>query len=463
MLNRRHFSLALSAAGLSACAIRPSAERADAVVIGAGLAGLAAADALAAAGMQVRVVEASARIGGRAYTARDLPDRGEYGGIQVGDTYAGLRSLAARYNVALGRFPHAFPRPVLALGETLINAPDWASASANTLPSAERALPPSRLLDHFLAAANPLNDLLDWMDPRFADADVSIASVLAAAGASMEARRLIAVNANYNDLATSSAVNVWRGQVLRKTARSADVITAGTDTLARAVAAALTPGVTLKTAVGAVRKNGTRYDVLATNGARYRADHVVVATPPNPTAAIEFDVDGGDDRRTALRALPYTAISLVFIDTPAFWQRDGLPAHLWTDGPFERWFPRIDAKSGEIVGFKIWLNGPGALAADGMTDSALMDAIRTTLRTLRPASDGAATLARRLSWQTDVAFQNGAYPEWPAGQTARLANALRAPLGRVHFAGDYTSERITGLEGAVESGARAARDILLGA
>ena len=46
----------------------PEGERYDVVVVGAGLSGLAAAKQLAAAGRRVLVLEATARIGGRALT-----------------------------------------------------------------------------------------------------------------------------------------------------------------------------------------------------------------------------------------------------------------------------------------------------------------------------------------------------------------------------------------------------------
>ena len=272
--------------------------------------------------------------------------------------------------------------------------------------------------------------------------------------------RLAAVNANYNDLETVSALNVWRGQFLRRLASRADVITDGSDALCLAIAAALGDRVRRNAPVVSVSAERAGYRVTLRDGTAWQADNVVVAAAPAGAARIDFDMAGGAERRAALNALPYTAISQVFIDTPPFWNDDGLPPHLWTDGALERWFPRIDAASGDVVGFKIWLNGAGAVRADRMSDEALLAEVSNTLTRLRPASEGRVTLARRISWQQLNPFQNGAYPEWPAGRTSELATALRRPLGRIHFAGDYTAERMTGMEGAVESGVRAADAIL---
>lgn len=38
--------------------------------------------------------------------------------------------------------------------------------------------------------------------------------------------------------------------------------------------------------------------------------------------------------------------------------------------------------------------------------------------------------------------------------------ALRAPEGRIHFAGEHTSRRFASMEGALESGKRAATEII---
>ncbi|MEO0579140.1 MAG: NAD(P)/FAD-dependent oxidoreductase [Pseudomonadota bacterium] len=459
-LNRRQIIGGLGALTVAGCAVRPPANAVDVVIIGAGLAGLTAAERLQRDGAKVVVLEATDRVGGRMYTARDLPDRGEYGGIQIGDTYIEMRALAERHGIAIDAFPHRFPPPVYAVGETLVAPADWATSPANPLGDDLRSVVPSRLLGHVLAPHNPLQTVTDWADPRFVEHDQSIASQLLTHGAAGPALELIRVNANYNSLAEVSAINVWRGQLLRRQASRADVIPAGSDALPNAVAEALGGAVVLETPVARISAGSRSRGVETTRGDQWRADHVIDTAPPAAAAGIALDVDGGSQRQAALQTLPYTAITQLFIDTPPFWEVDGLPPHLWTDGRFERWFPRIDATSGDIVGFKVWLNGAGALRAEQGSEAAIIAAVQRTLATLRPASNGEATLARRFSWQSGMAYQNGAYPEWPAGNTAALANELRRPLGRVHFAGDYTAARMTGMEAAVESGVRAANAVL---
>ncbi|HMV67408.1 MAG TPA: FAD-dependent oxidoreductase, partial [Myxococcota bacterium] len=75
--------------------------------------------------------------------------------------------------------------------------------------------------------------------------------------------------------------------------------------------------------------------------------------------------------------------------------------------------------------------------------------------------------ARRPLWveETDWTAEpwSGGCPisQLPAGTLTQVGAALRRPFGRVHWAGTETARRCTGfMEGAVESGARAAAEVL---
>jgi monoamine oxidase len=73
------------------------------VVVGAGLAGLTAAYRLRLAGVRARVFEARERVGGRCWTARELPGRrrAEHGGEFIDTRHVHLRSLVAELGLEL--------------------------------------------------------------------------------------------------------------------------------------------------------------------------------------------------------------------------------------------------------------------------------------------------------------------------------------------------------------------------
>ena len=68
----------------------------DVVVIGAGLAGLAAALELEAGGTNVQVIEAQQRVGGRIHSMQQLGSNKEAGGTYIGAGYTRIIGAAER-------------------------------------------------------------------------------------------------------------------------------------------------------------------------------------------------------------------------------------------------------------------------------------------------------------------------------------------------------------------------------
>jgi monoamine oxidase len=61
-------------------------------------------------------------------------------------------------------------------------------------------------------------------------------------------------------------------------------------------------------------------------------------------------------------------------------------------------------------------------------------------------------------WSEDK-FSGGAFALFEPGQQARLYPHIVAPEGPIHFAGEHASSKRTWIEGAVESGLRAAQEV----
>src|SRR5262245_26181589 len=161
MPTRREFlRLSLVAPGLLSPAVggvqqQRGAETTGVVVIGAGLAGLYAADLLRAAGREVLVLEASDRAGGRAFTyrsplAEDL--YGEAGPIRIAAGHRRVVQLAQRLGLTLVPFgPISGTSLSILRGKALRSSePRDRNASGLELSAEERRLEDGAMLEHYV-------------------------------------------------------------------------------------------------------------------------------------------------------------------------------------------------------------------------------------------------------------------------------------------------------------------------
>jgi len=389
------------------------------------------------------------------FTGRELADRPEYGAIQVGGRYRRMRAMAQQLGIAIAPYPHRFPAPLYHIDGANMTTEQWSELQASRGVTDFRASPPSRLLFSMLND-NPLSDELAWADSD--SLDRSLLEVLQAAGASAEDLRLIEVNANNNGLARVSALVEFRSAFLRSLDRTSEVVSDGSDCLATAMAAQLASPVAFKRTVVRIDVGTSRVAVTTDVGEQWHAQQLIAAIPPKALRAMQIDAPLAPATIDAIRGFEFTAISQLYIDADPFWEDDGLSPFIWSDGPLERLFPRI-SPSGEIVGFKVWLNGQGALQMDQRSDRQVAEIVERELVKMRPAAQGRFSFSHRINWAQN-SLAGGAYPEWLAGKVSSFAQAVRLPAGRMRLAGDYTSRAMTGLEGAFEGGEMAADEVI---
>jgi monoamine oxidase len=152
--------------------------------------------------------------------------------------------------------------------------------------------------------------------------------------------------------------------------------------------------------------------------------------------------------------LPYTQIKQIFLE-PAirYWERDGLPIDMWTDGPLERIFSVRDQAGQDTGVINVWLNGTGANTFNSAT-------LPELLRTLRPASEGKFQVRHIQDWTQTNPLAGGAYMHWAPGQIGRWAGKMGTPAGRLFFAGEHLGLVHTGMEAAFESAETTSLDVL---
>ena len=407
-------------------AVPPPAE---VIVIGAGAAGLAAADALLRAGRSVLVLEARDRVGGRCFTRRmaglDIPVElgAEFIHGEAAVTHsllerAGLRAIDSvreqRY-LANGRL-----RPVNAFTEAR-RALD--GVKLNDDRSFDRLLAERRLPAKTKAFARMMVQGFDAADPR----RVSAQSIVEEWGGGSLGASQPRPQGGYGALMDWLAASIVRrgaelclgAEVKRISYRIRGVTLAGTFL-------------------------GERFAV--------RAPRVIVTLPLGT-------LRGFPEKRAALRKLasgPVIRVAMRF--RQAFWEKraPGVAFFHSPGAPFPTFWTPLPMRAPLLTA---WAGGPKAARLTGSSKKVLVRQALASVRSVFGAI-GELEAACVQDWQRDLHSRGGYSYVLVNGEGAR--EELAAPIGdTVFFAGEATdSEEAGTVAGALRSGIRAARQAL---
>ncbi len=446
------------------------------VVVGAGLAGLAAARDLARAGRTVTVVEARERVGGRIVNHRfDDGTTVEIGGQWVGPTQDRMLALAA--DVGVPTFP------TYDTGELI-------TARAGTIArhrSPTFGLPPAAVVE--IAASQPLFDRLTrrvdlerpWSTRGAERLDGTTFETWIRRHHRTEAARgfwRLAVEAVFaaepRDISLLHAAFYCRSggslERLLGTRRGAqqDRFVGGSAVVAERVAQELQEqGVELR--LGApVRaiEQGADEVVVRHDGGSVAAGHAVVAVPPALAGRIAWSPVLPPRRDQLLQKMPMGSVikCLVRYDAP-FWREDGLCGQAAAlDSPVTITFdntPPDEGAPGVLVAF---LEGDHARRASELSPSAREQVVVDALARFFGPRARSHTGYAELDWAAEE-WTRGCYGAHLApGVWSSFGDLLREPWGRIHWAGTETAAVWNGyMDGAVRSGERAANEILAAA
>lgn len=462
-LNRRTVLAGLAA--LPACRASGTAHDAEVIVLGAGLSGLNAARILAADGKDVLVLEGSSRIGGRLQTF----DHGELGfteggGEQIGASYARIIDIAHDVGVELVD-ENVSPRSVTYYyQDKTFHSDAVKDLKPFPFPDAFKGMQPGAPLFSLAARANPLEAAIDWRDPKFSAFDISAREFLANAGFERGPLDVVNQALNANNLASYSMMNLYRTLQLYSNSRqmgASKSVKGGAHRLPIAMAASLPRPVKLERRVQKISVSADKVSVIMQDGQTYRAPNCICALPFGAFRHLKIEAPLTELQRGAMKSLPYTQILQIHMHSKTrFWEKDGLPADMWTDQPVERLFAHRTVEGDPTGLFRIWINGQGASNPIWKNRSNIAEVVKNYMRKVRPASEGAFDILAVADWTRDNPLAGGAYMHWAPGQIKRWAGKMRAPAGRLSFAGEHLSHLHTGMEGAMESGEIAAFDLM---
>ena len=459
--------------------LRPAVagERPKVVVVGAGLAGLAAAYELENAGIDVEVIERSGRAGGRVKTVRGhFADDAwvDVGGQTTGGGYANFFYYATKFGLEFE--PQSAPtgeaRPDILL-HLQGKLHSYAALQANPgnwpvdLAAGERQLAPLKLLSHYLQpVATEIGAVSNVLDPKFAHFDeVSLGALLRERGASDAAVAMIDHTLNYNSVETVSALSALRdaARVLQMRRGGAALNLAnGNQSLPEAFARELDGAIRYHTRLDAIDHDGERIALqVDTDGQRQLlyADRVVIAIPFTALRKVGVTPAWPSSRHTIINELPYTQIAQTYLQTAQrFWEPDGPVAMIVSDGPLERLFNASSRMTGDRGLLINWINGTGTRSVRAKDPEQHLEFVLDQLNAVWPGARDLVEVTLTQNWSNT--YVEGAYAHYAPGQMVSHAAEIPQPIGRLHFAGEHTELVAPGMEGALTSGKRAAQEII---
>ncbi|HEV7760232.1 MAG TPA: flavin monoamine oxidase family protein [Acidimicrobiales bacterium] len=464
--------LATVPAGLERVPQRPKRV----IVLGAGAAGLVAAFELHRQGHKPIVLEAQGRVGGRIYTLRRFAPGlyAEAGAMRIPRVHTLTLAYCRLFGLELRPFVMGNERCLLHLsGKTLTFA--QADANPESLPFPLEPHERGQTWEQLWGAAT--RDIED----RYArdgqagweaicdDYDqYSLREFLEAKGFSDAAIEMYGL-LSFREQNMNTAVVEQFFEIVGRSFEDMCEIVGGTDRLTDAFYQRIPDCVRFGAEVTAVNQDEDTVTVHYRNraGRHSVTGDFAICTLPFPVLSnIEMVPTLSREKRQAIRELRYNASTKILLQVRSrFWEAEPygiVGGTSGTDLPIRRIvYPSTSdpaTRRGVLLGSYTW--GQDALRWGSLSEEDRINQALEDVSKIHPEIYDQFEVGASHAWFSDP-YAGGAFAQFEPGQMTRLQEPSVRPEGRVHFAGEHCSLYHAWIQGSLESGIRAAREVHL--
>jgi monoamine oxidase len=238
-------------------------------------------------------------------------------------------------------------------------------------------------------------------------------------------------------------------------------IRGGTDLLPKAFAARLAEKIHYGAPVVRIEHDARSVRVVFLQAGAQQAiagDYLICAIPFSVLKDVEVSLPFTTEKQRAIQDLPYHPATRVFLQSrKRYWLEEGFDGFAGTDVLGEVWHPTWDQPGPRgILSSFLWVSRARHLTVmtEGERVNYTLEHMEKIFPGIREHFEGGVT----KSWGDDPWARGCSFYLKP-GQVTSLLPHIARPEGRVHFAGTHTSRRGGLMQGALESGNRAAREV----
>jgi monoamine oxidase len=443
------------------------------IILGAGMAGLVAAHELLRAGHEPLVLEAQQRVGGRIYTLREPFSPGLYaeaGAMRIPKSHTLTMAYIEKFNLQVAPFIASNLQAYCHINGQrfrLNDVLDDPGCLGFEVSEVERGKTSGQLWE---ATLQPILQKLRkegesaWESIYAENDHYSVREFLEVNGWSEGAIEMFGLLMNQEAMMNSSFLELLREEVGEFYTNLVQ-IEGGMDRLPYAFLHGLRERVRFGARVVALDQSPDAVTIhYQTLSGRFQVsgDYAIVTLPFSVLRHVESLKPFSRPKQRAIRQLHYDASAKIFFQCcRRFWEEEEgiFGGGTVTDLPVRNiYYPEHGRPTGRgvLLASYTWSEDAqrwGSLSPTGRISQALENVAQIHPQVIEEFETGASKM-----WHDDE-FACGAFALFDPGQQTLLYHHITAPEGRIHFAGEHASLAHAWIQGAIESGLRAAREV----